>query len=138
MLVQSMGIDAASEIVDPELGPIRFNDGEGMTTLPGSGGSEPGWVCRPDGWVSDFEILIPGNSSCGPTNLDIAKEALRQRTNIEELARFMSSEGVHLAWVDLKNDPHLAFFTDEEDIYLLWTGTLDSEWKIIDMSKGAW
>ncbi len=132
-----MAILCDTEIVHPELGPIRFDNGKADPDISGSVDSDPAWVCRPDGWDSDFEILIPGDVNA-PCMLDVAINAFKHRKEIETEGKNLGTGNIEIAWIDLTRTPPIASFSDNDEIYVLWTGLLNSQWKIVQFTKGNW
>jgi hypothetical protein len=99
--------------------------------------SAPQWVCHPDSNNSDFELLIPGDAQ-GPHHLDLAIAAFRHRKSVEEQGQRLGTGKLQLTWIDLTQTTPTASFTDDDETYTLWTGLLDSAWKITKFTKGNW
>jgi hypothetical protein len=134
-----MAIVPNTEIRDPELGPIRFEDGKSITGISGAKNIAPRWICRPDGWDSDseFEIYLPGDAR-SPQSIDRAVVALRRREQIEAEGRRLSAPGVYLSWIDLTIDPPVVAFPDDDHVYTIWKGWLDDKLQIRDFKEGTW
>jgi hypothetical protein len=133
-----MPINPSTEIIHPELGPIRFENGEAIPNVAGSKRHKPQWVCRPDGWDNwGFEIYIPGDSK-SPELLDRAIAALRHRQQIESEGIQLSRANIELAWIDVTVDPATVAFPSNDDSYEIWRGQLDENWRIINLVEGAW
>jgi hypothetical protein len=132
-----MPVDPNTEFTHPELGLMRFDDGK---PIPGFGplkNATPQWLCRPDGWNSDFEILLPGNAQ-SPQAIDQAAAALRHRNQIEKEGKNLSTSSAYLLWIDLTEEPPIVAFVDDNDIYVIWKGRLDDEFRIKDFKQGSW
>ncbi len=132
-----MTIDINKRIGHPELGSVQFDDGKPDPLHPGMKESPPNWICHPDSRNSDFELLIPGDAQ-GPHHLELALAAFRNRKTIEEQGQRFGTGKLQLSWIDLTQTPHTAAFIDDDETYVLWTGLLDSDWKITKFTKGNW
>lgn len=134
-----MSISPSTEIIHPELGAIRFDDGK--KSIPGLATKDkaPKWVCHPDGWRSDsdFEIYLPGDA-LAPKNLDRALAAFRRRAQLEEEGKELSSANVSLAWIDLTTDPPSIAFPDNDHVYVIWKGSLNENLQIGALKQEAW
>jgi hypothetical protein len=87
---------AETEIKHPQLGSIVFDDGKCDPSFAGVPVSDPKWVCRPDGWDSDFEIYIPDEDGA-PGDLNRATEALERRDKINSEGRSLGEGNIGLA-----------------------------------------
>ena len=132
-----MPIIPETEIIHPELGSIRFDDGVSDPKVAGGADSQSKWVCRPDGWDGDFEIYLPGGPD-SPRDMERAIEALSHRAKINLEGRALGDGDIELSWIDLTSEPPSAAFPDNDQIYVLWTGSLDEDWKIQNFNRGNW
>lgn len=132
-----MPINDETEILHPELGSIRFDDGRCDPTVAGGRDTKPMWVCRPDGWDSDFEIYIPGPADT-PDDLARAIEVFSRRDQIHREVVSLGDGDIELNWIDLTTEPPSVGFPDSENIYVLWRGMLTNDWKISSCSKVNW
>jgi len=132
-----MTIQRASEIQHPCLGPIRFEDGSADPEVAGSQISDRMWVCRPDGWMTDFEIYLPGDE-LGPQNLAAGEKALRARDRIETEGKSIAGQNVELGWIDLTRTPPEVAYPSLKDPYEIWKGILGDGWEVIDLSEETW
>jgi len=132
-----MPIIAETEIIHPELGSIRFDDGKHDPNVAGGDDSQPKWVCRPDGWEDDFEIYLPGEGD-SPRDLVRAAEALSRREEINLEGRALGDGDIELSWIDLTSEPPSVAFPDNDQVYVLWTGSLNEDWKIENFTQGNW
>ena len=130
-----MPIITETEIIHPELGSIRFDDGVSEPKVAGDADFQPRWVCRPDGWDSDFEIYIQGGCD-SPHDLERAVDALSRCGRINSEGRGLGSGNIELGWIDLISEPPSVAFPDSEHIYVLWTGSLSEDWKIRSFTQG--
>ena len=132
-----MSINPSTEILHPDLGPIRFDDGKVTPPIAAAKDTAPKWVCRPDGWDSEFEIYVPGNSR-SPQDLERAVVAVRHREHIEAEGKRLSASNVYLSWIDMTTDPPSAAFLHENQVYEIWRGRLDNKFQVRELKKGAW
>jgi hypothetical protein len=132
-----MPIDPDTEITHPELGPIRFDDGKPKPGFGPAKNPRSQWICRPDGWDSDFEICLPGDARA-PQAVDQAVAALHDRKLIEAEGKGLSNPNAYLFWIDLTIDPPGVAFRDDNQVYVIWKGRLDKEFRIKDFQQEAW
>ena len=131
-----MAIVHSSEFQHPLLGRVWYDDGKRDPTIAGSLEHPQQWICRPRGWEeSGMEIYLPGDASA-PANLEAGLEALRHAAEIDAAGRRLADGNVELGWIDLTANPPSVGFPDLDHIYVLWTGKLDSDWKIRNLTFG--